>query len=146
MAKLTETATSEESFWALREDNEWEGETWTVYFSAPEEHRKELKRLKRLLKDEGDESPYELRRVQEIPAHLLEDEDPEGDGDFEEDEESWADGYDDDFDDEEDECYHPAYSVHSLNAERLAEAIGYFEAGGSKTDDDDPLYKLGLFL
>lgn len=134
-------ATDGASFWALREDNEWEGESWTVYFEAPTEYSKELKRLKRLIRAQGDESPYELRRVKEIPSHLIAEEDPE-DEDLEDDED-YDEDCDDDFDDEE--GYHPAHSVYEFKPDNLPLAISYFERGDSESDDDDPLYKLGFF-
>jgi len=131
-----ETEAPEKSFWALREDNEWEGETWVVYFEVPAEHLEAMRRLRDLIDEEGDESHYELRRVKEIP--LIEE--PEA----ELDDESEDDDYDEDFD-EEPNSYHPAKSVYDFQPERLALTLGYYEGQGWDSGEDDPLYKLGFF-
>jgi len=136
--EATEAAETGVSFWALREENDWEGETWTVYFEVPEAHFADLKRLKELLDAESDESPYELRRVKEIPVIVEEEEADESEDD---------DDYDDDWDDDDEpERYHSARSVYDIsNFERVTEAISFFENGGFEGGGDDPLYKLGLF-
>jgi len=135
-----ETTAPGVSFWAFREENEWEGETWTSYFEVPEAHFADLVRLKELLDAEPSECPYELRRVKEIPTIV---EEEEADEDYEEGDEDYDDDWDDD---DEPERYHPARAVYDLsNFGQVTKAIHYFENGGFESGESDPLYKLGLF-
>lgn len=129
--------TTGESFWALTENNEWEGEIWMVYFPVAEENRSKIERLEALLDAEGDESPYDLREIDALPVLTEADEDS---GDWDEDE-----YWDEEDEDSEENGYFPGKSLGEVKLSKLTEAIEYFEAGGPQSDGDDPLYKLGLF-
>lgn len=149
MAEATQTEDIQKTYWEFVENNEWEGEIWTAYFEADAELEPKLTELSALLFAD-ERSPYSLEVIEEIPSPL-----PEGDSELEECE--YADSYDDDEDEDGEGCgdcdycnpsegYYPAYGVYELSTEKLDVALEELRhAAAGETDQEDSLYKLGLF-
>lgn len=140
MAKDKKNAT-EKTFWRFEEDNEWEGELWAVFFEASPEDTPDVRRLAKILRA-NDGATYTLREIVEMPESY-------DDGELEECE------YIDTLEDGEEECgdcdycggsegYYPAESERALSRERLTDALRVWK-DIKNSDEDDPLYKLGLF-
>lgn len=138
MAETTETGPH---FWAFEEENEWEGEQWTVYFEVSDPAiQSELQKLEAIIDDIEGDLPYELYEINELPTEL-------DDGSLEhceyaeEGEEDCGDcGY----------CcgsegYYPPEAIRELNAEVLSAALIFHRGSSTPEEDQDPLYKLGLF-
>lgn len=109
--------------WSFTEENDWEGESWTVFFSTTDpELSEKVEQLEEYLEAEPDESPYELYEIEELPDEdeLEDDEDGEG--------------------------YYDPEAIRELVPVKLELALEFFAQGGPEnTKLEDPLYKLGLF-
>jgi len=109
--------------WTFIEDNEWEGEEWTVFFSSSDpEVNEKIEQLEEYMEADSDESPYDLYEIEELPDEdeLEDDEDGEG--------------------------YYAPEAIRELVVRKLDVALEFFAQGGPEnTELTDPLYKLGLF-
>jgi hypothetical protein len=110
--------------WAFTEENDWEGETWTVYFEAPDTLYSSLERLQNLLEAVGVDT-YELYEVEDFPSEYAYSDEPG----------------------EEEGRYHPFEQKLALSAPALTAALAYWEdhIEAEERGDGDSLYKLGLF-
>lgn len=139
---MAETAAT--TAWKLVEHNEWEGETWTIYFDSPEvKLNSALRDLKAILEKDGQEN-YELSEIEELP-------DPSS---FAEEELTECEYGEEDGCGDCDYCcesegYYSANGVYdppSLN--KVKAAILYWGTSADEREslknDEDPLYKLGF--
>lgn len=138
MAKKTAT---EKTFWRFEENNEWEGEVWAAFFEASPEDTPDVRKLAKILQAD-EEAPYDFHEIAALPESY-------DDGELEECE------YIDTLEDGEEECgdcdycggsegYYPPESERPLNRDRLTAALRVWK-DIENSDEDDPLYKLGLF-
>jgi len=109
--------------WTFIEDNEWEGEEWTVFFSSSDpEVNEKIEQLEEYMEADSDESPYDLYEIEDLPDEDELEDDEDGSG------------------------YYAPEAIRELVVRKLDVALEFFAQGGPEnTDLTDPLYKLGLF-
>lgn len=109
--------------WTFIEDNDWEGEEWTVFFSSSDpEVNEKLEQLEEYMEADSDESPYDLYEIEDLPDEDELEDDDDGAG------------------------YYAPEAIRELVVRKLDLALEFFAQGGPEnTELDDPLYKLGLF-
>lgn len=120
-------------FWKFDEENEWEGENWTVFFVANEEQHEKILELRELNKDEA----YSFTMIEKMPETLNE---------FHDSEDYWCEDHGDECDEDceeeyGDSGYFPREQFKTLVDSHLDNVISQIQ----RDDDDNPLYKLGLF-
>lgn len=138
------TSQTAEYPWVFREENEWEGETWKVYFEVDAESDYKIQRLQELIVFHDHLDQFSFRQIEEIPRNFQQS--------HENSEEDYCECEDVDDDEYEDcdceydvEGYYPAEQFATIDVEVLDEALAYFENQEWNSQADNPLYKLRLF-
>lgn len=104
-----------ETVWKFTEVNDWEGETWTRFFTGTKELDSKLKKLSKLL-TKKDYCPYTLEVIDSMPISFYE----------------GTEGY-----------YAVEQEMETPNTNQVESAIKFWSK--KESDEQDPLYKLGLF-
>lgn len=128
-----------ETAWKFTEENEWEGETWTAFFSGSKELDSKLTKLSEVLSSIASKGfcPYSLEAIDSIPDSFYEG--PE------ECEYGYEDGCGDCAYCCGSEGYYPAEQEMSAPAVAQVEKAIKFWSSKETDKNLDPLYKLGLF-
>lgn len=124
---------TEKYFWQFDEENDWEGETWTVFFTANEEQNEKIIELRELNQD----SAYVFSQIDNFPETF---------NDIHESEDYWCEDHGDECDEDCEEeygdtGYFPREQFIELTDSLLDDAIDKLK----REVEDNPLYKLGLF-